>query len=56
MRHEYEGARVTVGVEDGFGNARYIRRRFRQDCPNVEFADDLETMCRNAVELARQTD
>jgi len=51
MRHEYEGARLTIGIEHGFGNARYIKRRFEQDCPDVKIADDLSTMCRNAIEL-----
>ncbi len=55
MRHEYEGARLTLGIEDGFGNARYIRRRFDQDCPDVKIADNLPEMCKNAVELVRQT-
>jgi hypothetical protein len=54
MRHEYEGAKLTIGIEEGFGNARYIRRRFSQDCPDVKIADDLVTMCQDAVELAHQ--
>ena len=54
MRHEYEGAKITLGIEGGFGNARYIRRRFSQDCPDVKIADTLEEMCLNAVDLVRQ--
>lgn len=53
MRHEYEGIRLTIGIEEGFGNARYIRRRFAQDCPGVEIAGSLSEMCRNAIELVR---
>ena len=53
MRHEYEGAKLTIGIEEGFGNARYIRRRFSQDAPDVKIADSLEEMCRNAVDLAQ---
>lgn len=52
MRHEYEGTKLTIGVEEGFGNARYIRRRFSQDAPGVKIASSLEEMCRNAVDLA----
>ena len=52
MRHEYEGAKLSLGIEDGFGNARYIRRRFSQDCPNVPITDSLESMCKNAVNLS----
>lgn len=54
MRHEYEGTKLTLGIEEGFGNARYIRRRFAQDAPEVAIADSLEDMCRNAVDLVRQ--
>lgn len=53
MRHEYEGVKLTIGIEEGFGNARYIRRRFAQDAPGVPITDSLEDMCRSAVELAR---
>jgi hypothetical protein len=55
MRHEYESVKLTVGIEEGFGNARYIRRRFNQDCPDVTIADSLESMCKNAVELVGRT-
>lgn len=54
MHHQYEGAKITIGIEKGFGNERYIRRRFGQDCPRVKIADSLPEMCRNAVDLARQ--
>lgn len=53
MRHEYEGVKLTVGIEEGFGNVRYIRRRFSQDCPDVKVADNLPEMCKNAVDLVR---
>jgi hypothetical protein len=55
MRHEYEGAKLTIGIENEFGNARYIRRRFSQDCPDVKITDSLEQMCINAVTLARES-
>lgn len=53
MRHQYEQAKLTIGIDEGFGNARYIRRRFAQDAPNVKIVDSLEEMCRNAIDLAR---
>ena len=56
MHHQYEGAKITLGIEDGFGNARYIRRRFDQDCPDVKIASSLPEMCQNAVDLLRQSD
>ena len=51
MKHEYEGAKLTIGIQEDFGNARYIRRRFSQDVPDVKIADSLEAMCENAVDL-----
>lgn len=51
MHHQYEGTEITIGIEEGFGNARYIRRRFAQDCPDVKIADTLEELCQNAVDL-----
>lgn len=54
MKHQYENAKLTIGIEEGFGNARYIRRRFSQDAPDVKIADTLEEMCRNAVELVHR--
>ena len=55
MKHEYEGVKLTIGIEEGFGNARYIRRRFSQDAPDVKIADSLEEMSRNAVNLAQSS-
>ncbi|NCU30794.1 hypothetical protein EOL73_03545 [Candidatus Saccharibacteria bacterium] len=55
MHHEYESTKLTVGIEEGFGNARYIRRRFSQDCPDVKIADNLFEMCQNAVNLVYQS-
>lgn len=55
MRHEYDDVKLTIGIEEGFGNARYIRRRFSQDAPDVKIADSLEEMSRNAVNLAQSS-
>ena len=51
MRHVYEGAKLTIGIEEGFGNERYIRRRFGQEVPDVKIAKSLFETCINAVEL-----
>ena len=51
MHHEYDNAKITIGIEKGFGNARYIKHRFAQDCPDVKMVDNLEAMCRNAIDL-----
>lgn len=54
LRHERDGARIAVGIEDGFTGAAYIRRRFVQDCPLLPLWDGLEATCANAVALARE--
>ncbi len=49
MKHQLQGAKLVVGIEEGFTNARYIRRRFGQDCPEVSICDTLEGTCEMAV-------
>lgn len=49
-RHRRDGAHLVVGIEEGFTGARYIRRRFEQDCPGVPLCSSLEETCRVAVE------
>lgn len=51
VRHERDGARLVVGIEDGFSGARYIRRRLGQDCPAIPLCARLEEACRRAGEL-----
>ena len=51
MRHEYEGAKLAVGIEEGFGNERYIRRRLTQDAPGIPISNSLEQLMADAVEL-----
>jgi hypothetical protein len=52
VRHERDGAKLVVGIEDGFTGAKYIRRRFGQDCPHMPLCESLEDACRSAVMLA----
>ena len=54
MRREYEGAKLVVGIEEGFTGAKYIKRRFPQDCPEVPLCTSLEETCKEAVRLARE--
>lgn len=54
MRHERDGTKLVVGIEDGFTNARYMRRRLSQDCPRVPIYDNLEFACGGAVRMARK--
>jgi hypothetical protein len=50
VRHERDGVRLVVGIEEEFSGARYIRRRFGQDCPAVPILSSLEDACRRAIE------
>ena len=51
MNHEHNGSKIAIGIEDGFGNERYIKRRFGQDAPDVVIANTLEEMCVNSVKM-----
>ena len=51
VRHERDGVKLVVGIEDGFSGARYVRHRFGQDCPVVPSCESLEETCRRAVEV-----
>jgi hypothetical protein len=53
-RHETESVLFVVGVEKGFGNERYIRRRLAQDCPEVPIMTSLEDTCLKALEKLGQ--
>jgi hypothetical protein len=54
VRHERDGVKLVVGIEKGFTGARYIRRRFSQDCPDVPILDSLEQVCNMAVGLVKK--
>lgn len=41
---------MAIGIDEGFTGARYVRRRFAQDCPQVPLCATLEETCRAAVE------
>lgn len=53
VRHERDGTRIVIGIDDGFTGARYIRHRFARDCPRVPLVETLEEACAAAAELAR---
>lgn len=54
VRHECDGAKLVIGIEKGFTGAKYIKRRFSQDCSEVPILDSLEDTCRKALELLRE--
>lgn len=51
MKHQQEGINLVLGIEEGFSGARYIRRRFGQDCPDIQIQDTLEDTCQEALKL-----
>lgn len=55
VRHERDGVRLVVGIEEGFSGERYIRHRFGQDCPRVPLVSTLPDACAAAVELAKNS-
>lgn len=55
VRHERDGARLVIGIEEGFTGARYIRHRFGQDCPKVPLVTTLSDACDEALRLIAST-
>jgi len=51
VKHERDGVKLVLGIEDGFTGARYIRHRFSQDCSEIPILDSLEETCEKAVEM-----
>lgn len=44
------GCKMVVGIEKGFTNARYIKRRLMQDNPDVVIVDSLAATCQQVVD------
>ncbi len=53
-KHEHNKINLVVGIENGFTNAKYIKRRFLQDCPDIKIYESLEEVCREAVKLIKK--
>src|SRR3989338_3104615 len=53
LRQEFNHEKLVLGIEKGFTNERYIRRRMMQDCPDVKIHSTLEETCNDAVSRAR---
>ena len=48
-----QGASVVLGIEEGFKDASYIRRRFSQNCPEVTIQETLNATCAEALLMSR---
>jgi hypothetical protein len=53
VRHERDGTRLVIGIDSRFAGAKYIRRRFAQDCPGVSVCSTLEETWRRAADVFR---
>ncbi|HAS47460.1 MAG TPA: hypothetical protein DCS93_43690 [Microscillaceae bacterium] len=53
VKHERDGVKLVVGIEKGFSNERYIRRRLAQDCPQVVMPDTLIATCEQVYKLLK---
>lgn len=55
VKHQWWKTNLVIGIEEGFTNARYIKRRVSQDCPNVPILTDLAGTCQAAINLVRNS-
>jgi hypothetical protein len=51
MRNVVLGARVAVGFDTSFSNAKYLRLTLAKKAPDIPLCDSLEATCAKAVEL-----
>ena len=50
-RAQFGPVNLAIGIDEGFGNARYIRRRLGQDLPEVPVWETLADTCAHALAL-----
>ncbi|MBI5153108.1 MAG: hypothetical protein HZA36_01475 [Parcubacteria group bacterium] len=50
-RSYLEGIKVVVGIEDGFSNARYIKKTISTIAPSIPICSNLEETCIKALQL-----
>lgn len=50
-RSKHSGSKIVLGVEPGFSNEHYFRRRFARDLPEAPVRDTLEATVRATLEL-----
>lgn len=51
MRHERDGAKLVIGIEEGFSGSKYIKKRFSQDSPDVPILSSLEETYKTVLEM-----
>lgn len=50
-KHQSQGSKLVIGIEHGFSNERYIRRRQSEDYPSIPIFDNLAATVKAATEL-----
>lgn len=50
-RHLTQGAKLVVGIEEGFSGARYIRKMLTRECPDIPLLSSLDKTCTAALAL-----
>jgi hypothetical protein len=56
IRHERDGINLILGIDSNFSSGKYIRRRFSQDCPNIQICSSLEETCQEAIAVLHKTE
>ena len=51
VKHETKGIKLVIGIEEGFSNSKYIKRRISQDCPKIKICTSLKETCQEAINL-----
>jgi len=46
-----KGAKIVVGIEEGYTGAKYLRHVLPKEYPEVPICESLEETCRKAIEL-----
>jgi len=53
-KYQYDkNIRIAIGIDDKFSNSRYIRKRLKEDCPEIKIYDTLEETCKEAIEIIK---
>lgn len=52
-RHQLTGSRITIGIEPGFPDEKYIRQLVDRECPSLEVRSTLEDTCADALAVTK---
>lgn len=52
--HYNKKINLVIGIEDGFTNERYIRKRMKEDCPDIHIEASLKDTCRQVIKIVKE--